>query len=49
MVPNNYLIFTDGELLEQIISNLVSNAIKYTPQGSVSISADIIKKNTTDV
>ena len=49
IVPNNYLIFTDGELLEQIISNLVSNAIKYTPQGSVSISADIIKKNTTDV
>ena len=33
------LLFTDGTLLKQILHNLVSNALKFTDKGSVSVSA----------
>ena len=44
-IPNDIAIFADTNMLQTIIRNLVSNAVKFTPQGGrVSISA----KNTGD-
>ena len=39
------LIKTDKKLLTEIINNLVSNAIKYTDEGWIIISAEIQQKN----
>jgi len=39
-------IFADSGRLEQVFSNLVSNAIKYTQEGSVKI---IVNENHTDI
>ncbi|MDD5040245.1 MAG: HAMP domain-containing sensor histidine kinase [Patescibacteria group bacterium] len=36
-------IFVDEARFKQIIVNLVSNAIKYTPKGSVAISAELVR------
>jgi CHASE2 domain-containing sensor protein/signal transduction histidine kinase len=33
-IDNNYWVLTNGELLERVILNLVSNAIKYSPNNS---------------
>jgi signal transduction histidine kinase len=39
--PSNLLIRTDADILEEIVSNLYSNAIKYTPPGgSISVRAE---------
>lgn len=35
----NLVVFSDFDLLKQVLSNLVSNAIKYTPQGAILVSA----------
>lgn len=35
----NLVVFSDFDLLKQVLSNLVSNAIKYTPRGAVLVSA----------
>lgn len=35
----------DAERLREVISNLVENAIKYTPQGSVTINANVKDDN----
>lgn len=34
------IVFTDASLLEQIIRNYVSNAVRYTSQGSITISCE---------
>jgi signal transduction histidine kinase/CheY-like chemotaxis protein len=39
--PQNYLeVHSQPELLEQIIRNYLSNAIKYTPQGVINVTCD---------
>ncbi|MBD2494195.1 sensor histidine kinase [Nostoc sp. FACHB-280] len=39
-------IFTDEFQLQQVITNLISNAIRYTESGSVKISCQILDENT---
>jgi two-component system phosphate regulon sensor histidine kinase PhoR len=39
-------VHADGKRIEQVITNLISNAINYTPEGGeVSVSFDVNKKN----
>ena len=41
-------VFADWQRITQVMTNLVSNAINYTPEGGgVSVSFDIGKKNVT--
>lgn len=39
-VPSGFTVFSDPVMLESILRNFISNAIRYTAEGSVRISAD---------
>ncbi|AYG95444.1 response regulator [Brevundimonas naejangsanensis] len=41
-------VIGDGVRITQIVSNLVSNAVKFTPQGRVSVRVDVRAQNGTD-
>lgn len=38
-VPTRHAVHTDPVLLERIVANLVSNALRYTPEGAVLVGA----------
>jgi PAS domain S-box-containing protein len=43
-LPDNPRIVSDEKMFRSILVNLVSNAVKYTLEGKIKISADIIEK-----
>jgi two-component system sensor histidine kinase ChiS len=44
-IPENLpFIYTDGQKLKQVFFNLIYNAIKFTKQGTITISAQIIEE-----
>jgi len=38
---NNTVIFTDNQLLKQVLNNLIDNAIKFTKKGSIEIGCEL--------
>ncbi|PSF35439.1 hypothetical protein C7H19_16805 [Aphanothece hegewaldii CCALA 016] len=48
-VPENVLVLGDLDRLQQIISNLLNNAIKFTPElGCISVKLSVIKSQVDD-
>jgi PAS domain S-box-containing protein len=45
VVSNHELVNSDPSLLEQVLRNLVSNAVKYTSQGSIRLEAEIFERS----
>jgi signal transduction histidine kinase len=41
------LIYADSDKLREVVLNLIDNAIKYTPEGSVEVSLEFDDKNLT--
>lgn len=45
MIPENLpLVYTDEQKLKQVLFNLIYNAIKFTNQGTITISAQIVEE-----
>ena len=45
-VPDDLIVYADAGLLQRILQNLVSNALKYAPKGIVTIGAeDLVDEN----
>ena len=41
-VPDDLVVYADASLLQRILQNLVTNAVKYTPNGIVTIGAKVV-------
>ncbi len=38
----NYILHTDGEMLQKVVSHLVDNSVKFTKEGSVTLGFELI-------
>ena len=46
-VPDDLVVYADASLLQRILQNLVTNAVKYAPNGVVTIGAkDLVDENS---
>ncbi len=45
-VPDELIVYADAGLLKRVFQNLVHNAIRYTPEGTVTISAERVASGT---
>jgi len=49
-LPDNIEIYADSHMLETVVRNLVSNAIKFTPKsGEISLTATATEGNTIEI
>jgi len=48
-VPDDLVVYADAGLLQRILQNLVSNAVKYAPHGVVTIGAEDLAKDNSVV
>ena len=48
-IPSLYLVFADEDRIEQVLVNLIHNAIKFTPLGGkITLQAELAAGGTTD-
>jgi signal transduction histidine kinase len=45
-VPEDLVMFADAELLRRVFQNLIANAVRYTPTGTIEIGARVIAVQT---
>jgi len=48
-VPEDTTLFSDRRCLKQILMNLVSNAVKFTEQGSLTITARVLEDENLEI
>jgi signal transduction histidine kinase len=48
-LPKDITLFSDRRRIKQVLINLVSNAVKFTDQGSVKIAGGVLGDNTLEI